>query len=366
MSEQAKEKKIICITAGATGGHLFPALRTAEILLTHIVIDEVVLFVPERARQFLGGVNDRIRVVYCADIKFSLGFFKFLCDFLKLVSVAFCFLWQEKKIISVLSFGSVIGIPFILGARFKGIPVVIHEQNVKWGRANACLSLFADKVAVSFPSDDNGFLSKKVIFSGLPLRKELDEAAKNRVKAYNSKSNVNILVLGGSQGSKSVNDLFINALENIIGSITKKISIFHIAGINYNIEKLNSFYSTIGIDYKVTAFKENMAEAYLNADFVVSRAGSGTLNEITAFGLGGILIPYPYAARHQYDNARFFLDAEASLMFDELKNSVEDLSGFLLKFIEDEDFRKGFSLCSAKLYKRNAGEEIVKIVLNLI
>ncbi|MXP67186.1 undecaprenyldiphospho-muramoylpentapeptide beta-N-acetylglucosaminyltransferase [Pantoea sp. Aalb] len=300
-------KKRLMIIAGGTGGHVFPGLTIANVMI-------------EKNWQVLWlGTADRIE----ADLVPKHGInIKFICisglrnknlKILLLAPIRIFNAWrQARRIIKewspnvVLGMGSYVSGPGCLAAWSCGIPVIIHEQNSVAGLTNKWLAKIATRVMEAFPgtlpkADTVGNLIRKNLLE-LPLPKE-------RFKGRNGP--LRLLVMGGSQGADIINKI----MPHVAAKLDDKIIIWHQTGKNDQ-EKVKQAYITIGqIQHKVVDFIDDMAEAYSWADIVLCRSGALTVSELIAIGLPSIFVPFSHKDRHQYLNALFLERIGASKIF---------------------------------------------------
>lgn len=297
--------KRIVIMAGGTGGHVFPALAVAQLLIdkgwqvswlgTQKGLEGRV--VPENGIDIdwltVAGVRGK-GVLSKATAVFML---------LRACGQAARILRKRKPDV-VLGMGGFVAGPGGLMAKLLGIPLVIHEQNRVPGTTNRLLAKIANQVLEAFP---NSF-PKKVgaQCTGNPLRKAfLEQIAKERPE----KSTINLLIFGGSQGAKILNEVGPDAVAQIAD-----IQVIHQTGAAM-LEQVKGRYRDLNVKAHVTAFIEDMVAAYQWADIVVCRSGAMTVSEIAAIGVPAIFIPLPNAIDdHQVANARYLTDASASLL----------------------------------------------------
>lgn len=230
--------------------------------------------------------------------------------------------WQARKLFLrlqpdlVAGFGGSLSIPFILAARFHSIPCFIHEQNMTLGRANRLLTLFADKIILSFPPAKGAAAPKaKTLVIGLPLRKGFQKIDKRQARHYfgfNDQDFV-LLVAGGSQGSTRINAEAVKALQAVDGA---GIGVIHSTGF-FDYEHILREYKDIKMHKHIAPFIERMDYAMSACDLMIARAGAGTIAEIAFMKTPAVLIPYPHAQQHQLDNARFLSDNNAALLMEE-------------------------------------------------
>lgn len=321
----------IVIMAGGTGGHVFPALAVAQELL-------------DRGWQvsWLGtkkGLESKITAVYgvemdCLAVEGVRGkgpWEKIRAGIRLLQSClqAYRILGMRKPHL-VLGMGGFAAAPGGLMAKFLGIPVVIHEQNRVPGTTNRLLAkLAARKVLEAFPNSFDK--PAAAICTGNPLRKSFTSGLEKSCWRPESGDELKILVLGGSQGAKALNEHVPTALSDFA-----HLSIKHQSGEMMR-DDVARVYRTFGMKAEVIAFIDDMHAAYQWADMVICRAGAMTVSEVAACGLPAIFVPLPHAIDdHQTANARYLCDAGAALMLpqpalnaDSLRKAVRQVSSAL-------------------------------------
>ena len=214
-----------------------------------------------------------------------------------------------------------------LMAWFMRIPLVIHEQNAIIGLTNKLLSRLARINFFAFPQASTAIKRARVV--GNPVRQSIVDIGASGPETR-SKS-VNLLVVGGSLGARTLNQTMPMALKKLVDQYS--INIRHQSGPK-NLIDCQQAYSQAGVDAKIDAFIDDMDEAYAWADLVVCRAGALTVAEISAAGRASILVPYPHAVDdHQFHNAGFLSDAGAAIRIRDAEfteNTVADMLQGLL------------------------------------
>ncbi len=239
--------------------------------------------------------------------------------------------------------------------------LVIHEQNSVPGRTNRILSKYAAKICVTFEESIRFFPQEKTEFTGLPVRPEIVtgvEKAKAR-ESFGLDPNVfALLVFGGSQGARRINDIVVEALSDLLQA---SVQVIHQSGPKNYDELVSRANNRPG--YALLPYIDDMSAAYSAADMVVARSGASSIAEMTVRGLPSILIPYPYAqADHQTKNAEVLARAGAAILLDEASLSAEMLVKIVSDLARDEVSRHIMAEASRRLGKPNATEEIVRIV----
>ena len=324
----------IIIMAGGTGGHVFPALAVAQYLSAK---EWEVSWVGTRRGMESRVVPENGIEIDWLSVEGLRG--KGLGAMISNLRFLLKSLWQAMKILRkrkpnvVLGMGGYVAGPGGLMASLLGIPLVIHEQNRIPGTTNKLLEKKANKVLEAFPQS---FLPHvNAIFTGNPLRKHFLGFPEKEYWTEETERDFRILVVGGSQGAKILNDVVPVAAAKM-----ENIEIKHQTG-TASLELVSNKYEGLDIEATATEFIEDIASAYQWADLVICRAGAMTVSEIAAAGLPSILIPLPHAIDdHQTANARYLVDAGAGVLLpqdqlsdvtlimaiNEIKNSIEQMS----------------------------------------
>ena len=291
------------ITGGGTGGHLFPAVATAERMCARVPGTEV-LFIGTRRRldkTHLERYGFSVKTIHSYGLK---G--KNLPALLKALAMLPVSLIEAGYHILRFKPGVVCGVggyvtgPVIGAARLLGKPTIIHEQNSVPGLANRKLGAFVERICLSLPDTLGMFPASKTTLTGNPVRNAIVEASLAR-NEHDGRIKT-ILVLGGSQGARAVNQLVVEAFTTD-ADLAADYHLIHQTG-REDESTVQSSYDKAGLKAEVSAFFDDMADVYKRADLVVSRAGATTLAELAVMGLPAILIPYPYAADNHQEKKR--------------------------------------------------------------
>jgi UDP-N-acetylglucosamine--N-acetylmuramyl-(pentapeptide) pyrophosphoryl-undecaprenol N-acetylglucosamine transferase len=240
-------------------------------------------------------------------------------------------IYAQFKPHAVVGFGGYASFVPVFLAAFKGIPSAVHEQNAYPGVTNRVLGKRVHRVFLSFPDDQGWFDPQKTRLTGNPVRTSLI-ALRNKEKVYTHQSGHRVLILGGSQGARAINQAMLQALPHLL---PRGVHILHQAGERHYTE-LHSYYKGYDTDQaKVVPFIQDMAAAYSWADLVVSRAGASTVAELTAIGRPSVLIPFPYAVhQHQLYNAKLLEKEGAALVVEQSYLPEVDLAGMILDLLD--------------------------------
>lgn len=262
----------------------------------------------------------------------------------------------------VLGVGGYSAGPVCLVGWIMGIPSGIHEQNSFPGLTNRLLCRIVNRVFISFEESREHFPGGYIVLTGNPVREEL--LAQREDRAEETKR-FTILVMGGSQGARAINEAFVAALS-ILKERGRDPLIIHQTGKGDHARVLES-YRKRELEGTVLPFIEDMAGAYKRADIVISRAGATTVSELAALGKPSILIPYPYAAnRHQETNALILLRAGGAEMILEQDLSGEGLAALLMRYMEDKDALKQMGKSARKVGRPDASKIISDLFLDMM
>jgi len=305
------------ITAGGTGGHIYPALA---------IYDKIMEKEPDSDILYIG-TTDRMEkdIVPKRNIKYvglkTLGITRKLS--FKNIKAIFYFISsinKSKKIIKefnpdvVIGVGGYVSAPVIYAAKKLKIKTVIHEQNSVFGMTNKLLLKYSDIIFTSLPDTIN-FASKykeKVIYSGNPCSESaIKKQQKNKEEIGFNTNKKLIMIVMGSLGSKVVN---LKMKEILPKFKDKDYEILLITGKDYY-----DNFKDINIDnVKIFPFIEDMVRILKSVDLMVSRAGATTISEIIALSIPSILIPSPHVTdNHQYKNAMDLVNKDASILLEE-------------------------------------------------
>ncbi len=339
----------IVIMAGGTGGHVFPALAVAHELLekgwqvswlgTQKGLEGRVI--PEQGIEI-----DWLSV---AGVRGKGGLSKITAALLLIKACIQAWkILRRRKPDVVLGMGGFVAGPGGLIAKLLGIPLVIHEQNRVPGTTNRLLARMANQVLEAFPDSFNKKVNAK--FTGNPLRKQfVIPLAPSFEKA--EQGEINILVVGGSQGAQVLNEVVPDALA----ALGFNVQIKHQTGTAMQ-GQVDSRYKALDLKAEVSAFIDDMVSVYQWADLVICRSGAMTVSEVAAAGVPAIFIPLPNAIDdHQTANARYLADAGAGLILMQKDLNATTLAEHITKIVKQLDVMSK----TAKKYARLDATEVV-------
>ncbi len=363
------------IAGGGTGGHLFPAMAVAEEFMARDPAHRVLFVgtergIESRAVPGAGYEFSSIRSRGIAGKSLSSKAAGALTIPLSMLDAAR--LLSGFKPHAALGVGGYVSGPCLLAARLSGIPSAIQEQNTVPGFTNRILSLIADKVFISFEESGGRFgcaqREGRVVLAGNPLRKSIVDSLKgyDRQEDRNDRDRFSILVVGGSQGASGLNRLVLEAMSLLADEYRDKVRIRHQTG-DSDHDLARAAYRELGVEARVLSFIDDMAEAYKQADMVISRAGAGAVAEIALAGLPSILMPYPFAASdHQAKNAQALVKPGAARMLRQEKASPRDLAEAIKDIADHPETRQSMARAARRAAMPGASAVVVDSMLELM
>ena len=356
----------LVICGGGTGGHLFPGIAVAQEWRRRFAESEI-LFIGTGRRLDRAALRDRgleIATIHCGALKGGgLGRgLKTLCG-LPGAMLAAARLLRRFKPAMVFGVGGYVTGPVLAAARLLGVPACIHEQNSVPGLANRALAPLVKRIYLSIPGSERFFPAAKCRLTGNPLRREIVDAARSPAERAASHT---LLVLGGSLGAHRLNVLVPEALSRSVGRLPADFRVIHQSG-PADEEMVRAAYAKAGIPARVTAFIEAMAPVYGEAGLALCRAGATTIAELTAVGLGAVLVPYPFAADdHQRLNGAFLVEGGAARMRLESELTAADLAAEIGELMADGPARAEMGRRMRELARPAAAADIVEDCLSLV
>ena len=309
-------QKTALMMAGGTGGHIFPGLAVSQALIDkgwRVVWlgSKGTLGSPSMESRIVPAQSSKGYVIPFETIEFGGLRGKGLMAKLLLPVKLTRALWQSREVLKrvqphvVIGMGGYISFPAGLVARLLKIPLVLHEQNSVAGLANKVLARVATRVLTAFPHVLTRE-SSTATFIGNPLREAFTRMASPEDRFANRSGVLQLLVVGGSLGARGLNDLVPQALALI--PLAQRPHVIHQSGLS-QLDELQDNYLRANVAANCTAFIDDTATAYANADIVIARSGASTVTEIAAVGAAALFVPFPFAVDdHQTTNAKYLVD----------------------------------------------------------
>lgn len=355
----------VVISAGGTGGHIYPALA---------IINKIKKEEPNSEFIYIGTHNRMEKdLIPSLGIPYEgieiTGFIRKLT--LENFKTLFLFLKARKKCLKiiedfkpdvVIGAGGYVTAPVIWAAHKLGCKTFIHEQNSVVGLSNKYLSKYVDRIGVSFDSTLGEFPKDKVVLTGNPCSEKAIQTKVAKKSDFGlSEEKKLVLIVMGSLGSKTVNE---KMEEYLYGFRNKNYEILFVTGEHYyDSIKSKRFPSNV----KVVPFIKELPSVMKITDLMVSRAGASTMSEITALGIPTIFIPSPYVTNnHQYKNAEDLVKKDAALMIEEKDLNKISFIHMIDDILEDEEKYKKIKENVSKLGIKDSSTRIYDILKELI
>lgn len=364
-----KKYKII-ISGGGTGGHIFPAISIANAFKSRYP-DTDILFVGADNRMEM----ERVPAAGYPIIGLPISGFdrKNIFNNIKVVIRLIKSLQKAKKIIRDFKPDIAIGVggyasgPTLWMAASQGIPTLLQEQNSYAGVTNKLLAKKAHKICVAYDGMEQFFPKEKIILTGNPIRKDLQDALNNREEAISyfgfTPERKIVLVVGGSLGARTINRSIEQGINKLVSAgiqVIWQTGKFYYAEAS---EKVDQYESK---DVWCSDFITRMDYAYAAADLVISRAGAGSISELCLLKKPVILVPSPNVAEdHQTKNALALVNKQAAILIKdtEAENKLIDM---ILETIQNDTKLSSLSTHIESLAQYNSAERIVDEIVRII
>ncbi|HOY70674.1 MAG TPA: undecaprenyldiphospho-muramoylpentapeptide beta-N-acetylglucosaminyltransferase [Methylotenera sp.] len=322
--------KTLMVMAGGTGGHVYPAMAVADNLKA--LGWRVVWLCTE------GGMENRLidgkgydkATISMQGVrgKGLLGWLLLPVRLTKAFTQSLKALKQHQPNV-VLGMGGFAAFPGGLMARFLCKPLVIHEQNSVAGLTNKLLARVATRVLAAFPAA----FGKKAMLVGNPVRQDIVDIPSPESRFEGRKDALRLLIIGGSLGAQALNEVIPLAIAQLPEG--QRPEVIHQAGTKH-IEALNENYAVAGVKADTKAFIDDMASMYAWADFIICRAGALTVAEVSAVGLGALMVPFPHAVDdHQTTNAAYLQSGGAAWVIQQSELTVDKIVKILTELNRD-------------------------------
>jgi UDP-N-acetylglucosamine--N-acetylmuramyl-(pentapeptide) pyrophosphoryl-undecaprenol N-acetylglucosamine transferase len=359
----------VIISGGGTGGHIYPAIAIANELKT---IDPTtkLLFVgaegkmemekvPRAGYEIIGlpvvGIR---RELTLANLLFPIKLGRSMLRAQEIV--------RDFRPDVAVGVGGYASGPLLLAASLKGVPTLIQEQNSYAGLTNKVLARWAKRICVAYPSMDVFFPADKIRLTGNPVRSDIQQAdaqvAAGRQFFGLDVNRPTLLVIGGSQGARTINESMEAGLSRFVDA---GVQVVWQTGTGF-IDRARQAVTALGSPLiRAYDFIYEMDKAYAVADTVVSRAGALSVSELALVGRPAILVPFPQASEdHQTKNAMSLVDRDAALLVRD-QDARQQLISAALGLLTNQSQRDRLSTELKKLGKPNAARDIAEEVRKL-
>jgi UDP-N-acetylglucosamine--N-acetylmuramyl-(pentapeptide) pyrophosphoryl-undecaprenol N-acetylglucosamine transferase len=350
----------VLIMAGGTGGHIFPALAVAEVLRRRGVA-VVWLGVPGSMESRLvpksGFPMEWVRVAGIRGkgaMAWALAPVRVMKAVLQALKVM-----RRVRPRSVLGAGGYVSGPGGVAAWLLRVPLLIHEQNAAPGMTNRWLARLATQVLQAFPGSFPAGTAAQTV--GNPVRAEIAALPAPDVRFAGRETRARLLVFGGSQGAQRLNAVLPQALARL--EPEQRPQVRHQAG-ERGLAAARAAYQEAQVEAEVSAFIDDMAQAYAWADFAICRAGAMTVAELQAAGLGAVFVPFALATDdHQTQNADVMVRSGAARIIQERDLNAASLGDAIAALSADRGLTLRMALAARAARVVDAADRVADLCL---
>jgi len=352
----------VMIAAGGTGGHIYPGIAVASEILRRDSSSEVLFVGTSRdlETKIVPENGFQLALIHSVGLK-NVGVKGKIKGLMTLPRsfVESRRLLREFRPNVVVGAGGYVSGPVLMMAVVMGIPTLVMDSNALPGFTNRKLAKFVDRAALTF-QEALPYFGKKGTVTGNPVRKEFFTVTPRERDGQTS-----VLIFGGSQGARAINDAMIGALDHLNGT-RESMHVVHQTG-ESDFDRVRSAYNDHGWETAdVRPYISDMMHEFERADILICRAGATTCAEIAAAGKAAIMIPLPTAADdHQRKNAEAMQNAGAAKMIVQDQLSPESLAGALKDLAGSPDTIAEMERAAKKLAREDAAEATVDIIEEL-
>lgn len=361
------EKQHIAITTGGSGGHVVPAMATADALLARgYAVD---FFTDARGKKFIEPRPDlAVHIIPGSSPSGSIK--KILRGILDLAHgfwVAFGLL-RRARCRAIIGFGSYASFSACAAAILLRIPLFLHEQNAVLGRANEALHRFAVKVITSMPNVEGIEIvpAHKVVEAGYPIRGKIAELAATPYPAPQPNGPLDILCIGGSQGAQIFGEIIPAALAKLEEADLARIKLT-LQVTPPQLDNIRTKLAMMNVAAVVNTFFTDMAMRYSQTQLVIARSGMSTVAEVLASGRPAIFVPLPHGHRlEQYKNPAAPVAAGGAWLCDQKDFTPDWLADQLQKILRDETDLAAMAAIARSFGRPQAAQAVAEVVLQHI
>ncbi|HEY8429195.1 MAG TPA: undecaprenyldiphospho-muramoylpentapeptide beta-N-acetylglucosaminyltransferase [Sandaracinaceae bacterium] len=353
----------VIVAGGGTGGHLFPGIAVVEELRRRQPDVEVTFVGTAKGieARVLPERGERLELIDVAPLKgrTSAELMRSLRMLPGACSQAFGLIGRLDPDL-VIGVGGYASGPLLVAAAARAVPTAILEQNAHVGLTNRLLAPIVGRAYVAWEEAAEQIGRRRAKLLGNPVRRAFVDAARAALSdpdGFEARAR-RILVLGGSQGAKVLNEIVPAALAEL-GLASRGIEVLHQSGAAMR-DAVEARYRELGVPARVVSFVDDMAKAYASAALVIARAGATTLAELCAIGRASILVPYPYAADdHQARNAEALQRAGAAIAIREPLLTAQKLAAEVRALLDDRAARLRMAEAARRHGRPDAAAAIV-------
>jgi UDP-N-acetylglucosamine--N-acetylmuramyl-(pentapeptide) pyrophosphoryl-undecaprenol N-acetylglucosamine transferase len=358
----------IMMVGGGTGGHVYPAIAIAQ-AIQEIDINSQILFVgseggietnivpKERYSIVTIKVKKMLRKLTLASLMSPFYAVKAIFDSFKII--------KDFKPDAIVATGGFVSLPVVIAGAFLRIPIVLNEGNVTPGLSTKLCKWFASAIMVAFEESRKYYRFRKVYNVGGPVRKEVIKANKSiAIQKMGLKQDKKILlVMGGSQGARSINRMILELLPELS---QLNIQVIHVCG-ERDKEMVDAELKDKPEFYHLLPYMYNIWDGLAAADVAISRAGATAISEIIVKAVPTILIPFPYSAEnHQDTNAKLLGDRGAAFVINESDLTKEKLMNEIKDLLTNKERRERMQNACKAIARIDSASEIAGMIFKLV
>lgn len=345
----------ILFTGGGTLGSVTPLIVVYEELVARSALTpSEALWIGTRSgpeRDVVGGAGIRFVSIFSGKIRRYIHWRNTVDPLL--VFVGFCqalvFVAQFRPSI-MLNAGSYVGLPVVLASWLFGVPVVILQLDCEPTRSNIISAPFARRIGVALPDMKQFFPEEKTSVVGIPTH------AYMHTHISSQQHTPTIVITGGGTGAQALNELILQALAQL----TKQAEIFHITGKNKEGKSISTAVHNHRYHPCAYAGNDEMLAMFTSADIVVTRAGMGTLAELSALGVPTIIIPIPNS--NQEKNAAYFKQHDAAVVLAQKELTSEEFANAILSLLNDNERKSILRKNMSSIFPSHSVSRVANII----
>jgi len=354
-------RKLILLSAGGTGGHVFPAAALARELMSRGCPVELVTDTRgEKYRDAFGGIP--VHVIPAGTLGAGVGG--------KVTGIARLFagifrgfgLVKSLKPAAVVGFGGYPSFPAVFAAQWLKVPTVVHEQNAVPGLANKMLAGKARRIALSMSASN---ADPRATVTGNPVREEIAALAARPYPELDYAGPVNLFVMGGSLGATVFSKVVPQALAKLSPEDCGRLRVTQQCR-EADLTEAESVYEKAGIQARLETFFNDVPELLANSHLIISRSGASTVAEVTAAGRPAIFVPYPHHADQQQKvNALTVAEAGGAWVMEEKDFTAEALSSRIAELLHDRKELERMAMASRGCGRPEAAKALANLVIEV-
>lgn len=359
---------LILLTAGGTGGHLFPAEALANVLKAQGL--RVALATDKRANAYAGSfpADEIVEIPSATPSGRSIPQIAKAGLLLAQGTLKASAVIRRMRPAVVVGFGGYPTVPPVIAASLLKVPTVIHEANGVMGRANRLLARRASLIATGFANTKGvpANVPGTVVQTGNPIRPAVLEAAKQGYDPLAPDGKLQLLVVGGSQGARVMSDVVPPAVELLSPELRNRLAITQQAR-GEDLERVRAQYQRLGVEFEAEPFFRDLPQRLGKAHLVISRSGASTVAELAVIGRPSILVPLPGSLdQDQAANAKTLGDLGAAIVLPQSDFTPECLAGEIRSTFQEPERLTKAAAAAHSASITDAAERLAQAVLQLI